>query len=439
MFLILLLVMAAPARPSVITLEQAIDECIAFSPDLRAAAESVEQSQGDLKTASLLPNPTLLFLSSLQPFAGHPFSPIRQGGPPQFDVSLLWPVDWLLFGKIFKAKDAVHKGLDANRATHENTIRQRVALTTASFFAVLEAKELARLAHEHANNLSEVSKLTQKKITYGGASNVDGDHAILAANVAQREAREAEFVLFVARSQLRAVLGRPSPAPDFDVVGTLEPIKRVPTENFDEAYQRAQTHRPDIQALQLRIAQAKAQLAHAHRDAFPAMNLQGGFSYQDQQKAIGYPGAFSWSLGMSMEIPTFDRNQGHILKAQALTREAELRLEAALVQLQSELEQALHGYELADTVVNQDLPLQLRMVRAIRTRMMETYSKGGQTLVDVLDAERDVLETTRLNTIAQVGYWRALYRLRTVLGEKHENRAVREPPLQEITTEKIQP
>lgn len=402
--------------PQQITLDQAIDECLANSPDLHVAAEIAAQAEGDVQTASLLPNPSLLLLTSLQPFANHAFTPTRQGGPPQYDAALNWPVDWLLFGKRASRRRAALRGKDASQADYSDAVRTRVAYTVATFYAILEAEALAALAEENAANLSRVAMLTHEKVIQGGAAKVDEDRIQLAALSAQREARMAGLTVQAAKTQLRALLGRKSPAPDFEVIGTLEIQETSPTSEFAAAFTTAQAQRPDIAALKHRFAQAEAKLQLAQREAFPSLSLQGGATYQDQAKAIGYPGVPSWNLGLVMGLPLFDRNQGNIVVARAALREATWRLEAALIQLQAEVEQVLRSYDFAKVIATQDMPRQLEAAQGIRTRMREAYKEGGKTLLEILDSERAVLETSRLYVLAQVDYWRTTYRLNATLG-----------------------
>src|SRR5205807_6249881 len=132
-----------------VTLAQAIDEALNASVAIRQQLEDVVQSQADVRTATLIPNPQLMMLASLLPFPGHPFNPQRQGGPPQYDIWAVWPIDWYLFGKRAAAVEAAARQVDVTAAEFADFARQRVALTVATFFGVMEAKALLTVAREN--------------------------------------------------------------------------------------------------------------------------------------------------------------------------------------------------------------------------------------------------------------------------------------------------
>src|SRR5262249_9655676 len=88
----------AQAPGSTLSLAEAIRETIEADPKIRAGAESIKQAQAELWTASLLPNPDLLADISYLPLT-RPFTITRPGGPPELDIYLFYPIDWLVFGK----------------------------------------------------------------------------------------------------------------------------------------------------------------------------------------------------------------------------------------------------------------------------------------------------------------------------------------------------
>src|SRR6266571_6730917 len=123
--------------------------------------------KADLLTASLPPNPQLSTSGTLLPL-DQPFTVNRQGGPPQFDIGVSYPIDWFLFGKRAAAIASARLGVDMSAAAFADLVRQRVAGTIAAFYDVLEARALFDLAREDLDNLKRVEAITSKRVALGG-------------------------------------------------------------------------------------------------------------------------------------------------------------------------------------------------------------------------------------------------------------------------------
>ena len=161
-----------------------------------------------------------------------------------------------------------------------------------------------------------------------------------------------------------------------------------------------------------------AQIAIADRDALPPLSLQAGYTYQDQRKAIGFPGAPSWNLGLTGPLPLFDRNQGNRAKTRAALTQASIDLEQTRIKARSEVEQAFASFSSAYKIVTRDSPQQLEAARSVRNRIEEAYRLGDRPLFELLDAGRTFRETYRAQINAEVNYWRALHQLNAAAGQQ---------------------
>jgi cobalt-zinc-cadmium efflux system outer membrane protein len=405
------------ARPSVVSLEEAVQESLAHAPEVAAAAEAVEQARADLVTASLVPNPGLSADTTLQPFPGRAFTVEKPGGPPQYDVLLTQPIDWLLFGKRKTAVETAHRALDVSRADLEDVRRRRVAVVSLAFFDVLEAKSLLDLAREDREALARVEALTRQRVDIGGSPAVDLDRARLATAISRQELRAAETSVAATKSVLRALLGRRLIAPGFDVRGTLDVSGPAPPPELDRALRLAEEHRPDLVSLRHQVERSQAEARSARAQGRPSFGLQLGYTYQ-HQKPIGAPDAHSMGAAFALSLPLFDRNQGNIAKAESQARQAELSLEAGRIGVEAEVEQAVDASRAAFAALADDDPVQLQAAESVRTRIETAYSAGGRSLLDVLDAQRAYRDAMRLHFRVQASYWRGLERLRVAVGTR---------------------
>jgi cobalt-zinc-cadmium efflux system outer membrane protein len=398
-----------------VTLQQAIIEC-ENSATLHAAAERTNQANADYTTASLLPNPTISGIASLQPFPGRPFTVIKTGGPPQYDLWTSYPLDWYLYGKRNAAMNAAAAGTQVASSEFQDYVRQRIIVTRLAFYDVLEARELRELTKQDIANLRQVEEITIKQIDLGGAGTVELDRVRLALFNSEREAGVRETANKNAKSTLRMLMGRTEADPDFDVVGSLEitrPIEPVSTEVILKA---AQSVRPDIEAARKQVEWANAILLQEETKAKPQVSGTLGFTYQQQGKALGVPDAASYGGGVVLTLPTFDKNQGNINKAQSAYSQAYYNLQARLTSLQSEVEQAATAFRAAHQAVTSINIGQATAAKNVRDKIAAAYAAGGRPLIEVLDTERAYRDTYRLLISGRANYWKSLNQLNAVAG-----------------------
>lgn len=404
-----------PAGTQLVTLDQAVAETES-SFLLQAEAERMYQAQADYTTASLLPNPTLSTIASLQPFPGRPFTITKTGGPPQYDLGINYPFDWLLFGKRKAAMMAAGTWTQVAENEYQDVLRQRLAITRSAFFDVLEARDLRDLSKQDVQNLKQVEGMTIKKVDLGGAGTVELDRIRLALLNAERDLQTRETTLKNSKSTLRMLMGRTEMDPDFEVAGSLDITQPSAPVSSEEVLMTAQESRPDIQSLRRQVEWAMNAIYLEERKAKPQFGGFFGLTYQLQKKAIGAPNAPSYGGGVVFSVPLFDRNQGNITKAQSVYSQANYNLHARLSSLQSEVDQAVTSYRAAYQAVTSINVEQGQAARNVRDKVAAAFDAGGQPLIEVLDTERQFRDTSRLLINGRANYWKSLYQLNSVAG-----------------------
>jgi outer membrane protein, heavy metal efflux system len=400
-----------------VTLTQAVAECLSADPRIRAGAEVVQQARSDLWTASLVPNPTLGTGGSLLPL-GQPFNVDHQGGPPQFDVGLAFPIDWLLFGKRATAVDSARAGVDVAAAEFADLVRQRLAATVSAFYTVVAAKALLDLARQDFESLERLQHITEELVRLGGSGSIEIDRVRVSVLDSQRDVRRREADLTTAKAALLAQLGRNTSATDLDVEGQLDVSSPVPPLSAESAFSLAQQYRPDLVAARLRVERANAEAHHAETQALPDLAPHVGYTRQFQEKAIGFPDVNAYGVGVDMSLPVFDRNQGNIQKAHSVVAQSGNDLRAQLVALRAEIEQVTRDYGFTYEMVTADAPRRIEAARNARDKIEAAYRAGGRPLIDVLDAQRAFRDTQRLDVQDRAGYWQSLYRVDAAVGKE---------------------
>jgi cobalt-zinc-cadmium efflux system outer membrane protein len=407
---------ASKQRPHVLTLALAIQEGLAFDPRMSAQAETVRQAEADVRTASLWPNPSLSVSGTLIPLNGS-FTAETQGGPSQLDVELSFPLGWAVFGKRGAAVASANAGLDQTRAAYDDFVRQRRSEVASAFVDVLEARRLLELAGQETADLDRVQAIAQQRAAVGGAAPVEVDRTAVAVLESRRERRRREATLAVARATLAADVGRTGADADFELDGDLAVRSPMPPPALDSLVAKAEQGRPDIIARRRAVARTSAELRLAQKGAWPELTSRVGLTRQ-YQEPLGFPDASSWGVGLDVEVPIFDRNQGGIARATSAQAQSEFELRAALLALRAEVQQAAADYSVAREAVLAEDPAQLEAAERVRDRIRKAYEIGGRPLLEVLDAERVYREAAREVASGSAAFWRAVHRLNAAVGQE---------------------
>ena len=410
---------AGPKAPTVkaITLDRAINTTLIADPRLRVGFESINQANANLLTASLRPNPYLFTDAQLLPLT-RPFVVDQTGGPPQADALLSYPIDWFLFGKRAANMAAANMGVRVSQAAYNDLIRRRVTETAVFFYDVLEAKALMGLAGKDVAYFEQVEAITKKAVLAGGRSDVDLKRVELDLLNSKRALRDTELLLVTAQARLRAVMGLENSDASFDVDGNLQAKLSAEPISATEAYQVAVDNRPDLESDRLRIAEAIAQVTAENRKAYPDVTPHIGVTRQFQGKAMGMPDANSYEIALTTTLPFSNRNQGNRSRAMSVLAQRRYELQASLVNLRAEIEQAAQAFRTAYQNATSVAEEQLKLATEVRDSLNKSYAAGGSPLIDVLDAERNYRDTYRTYITGRANYWRALHKLNSAIGKQ---------------------
>jgi cobalt-zinc-cadmium efflux system outer membrane protein len=404
----------ADDRPSVVTLPQAVHECMYSNLRVRAHEEKISQAMADLTTESVIPNSQL--------FWDYQFIPLQhtdlfnQLGPPQTDLQLTVPIDWLLFGKRVAAMEAARLGVDVATFDFQDFVRKHVAETVDAFYEHILAKELYQLAQDDVKDLQRIEEMVKKQVGAGGAAVIEVDRAHLSMLTAREEAHHRELDVEVTKAKLRPLLGRTATAPDFELRGTLAVTRAANPPDLAQVLALAEQSRPDLLSDRKSIDQSQAAIARERRKARPQISVQHGLSGQIQRRVTGFPDAISYDIGLTTSLPFTDRNQGAIAKARSKLREECLTYEADKADAWAEVEKALAEYRDAFEHVTTEDAEALKTAKSVRDRTEAAFKAGSRRLLDVLDAQRAYRERVKTVISNRGEYWRALNALNAAVG-----------------------
>jgi cobalt-zinc-cadmium efflux system outer membrane protein len=397
-----------------ITLPLAIQMCVRQNFRLQAGAEKVRQAEADLVTASLIPNTSAFTDYQLIPLQHADIN--NQLGPPQADLAVSIPIDWLLFGKRVAAMQAARLGIDVSSADYADLHRLQVGRTVDAFYEILANEKYLRLAEENLEELHALEKFTEELAKNKKAGSIELDRIKLAVLEVFLERHDRERAFEVAKARLRPFIGLPTHV-EFDVDGDLTiPTKVVPPPKLADAVALAETHRPDLMSDRLDIDRARATVELERRRAKPQVAVVPGLTYQNQRSIDGFRNGSLFDIGLAVSLPITDRNQGNILKARS--REQELR-HAYLgdrADALAEVETAVLNYDDAVEHLGFNSPETLKSAHDLEKNMEAAYRKGDRKLPEILLAHQAYRD--RLAHVVEFAsdYYRTLNRLNMAVG-----------------------
>jgi cobalt-zinc-cadmium efflux system outer membrane protein len=395
--------------------DQLVTEALAHNADFLAAKQRLAEAQGLLRQAGLRPNP------SVETVYG---TGAALGDPNINQLSITYSHIFELGGKRGRRVDLGR--LDVQTANAEVADRERLlkAEVRTAYAESLASLRNLTVATDLLRNTRESLQITQARVQSGESPRVE--QGLLSVEVNRLESDRTLFGSAVDRNllALKQLVGmklEDALQLSGDLHAPLVPI------TLEDALKRAQAQRPDLRLAQLSEQSSDAQVSFEKAQAVP--NLVGIGQYtrsRDRLDQFGLSASGSripildkdqtLGVGISIDLPIRNRNQGNIEAAVARTRDTRFRRQYAEQIVEREVRAAFNRYEAArkalsiyDSNVLGQAQDNLRILRA-------AYTAGELRLFDVLTEQRRLIDTQRAYTDVLKEYYEALVELERAVG-----------------------
>ena len=372
-----------------VSLEDALQLALRQNPTLRAQQAALQSTRAGEVTAALRPNPTATFLA--EQFRLPDTS-------PQYTINIGQPIE--LGGKRQRRIDSARAATRVAGHQLEDVQRQTTLLVKAAFASALIAREQLALPEQNLTTLDETERLQRLRVEKGDLSELELVRIQLQRFTFERDAADARQASATAKIALRAAAGDTNIAEQFEIEGELT-AEEIPLDR----------------TVLLRAADADRERARADNRLARA-NAWWDVTPQLEYQRIGPDNTFGF--GVSVPIRVFDRNQGEIARTRAEIERADAVRQAAAQQVLAAVDT-----DLAIVTTQRERVLRLRDVYLPKaTQARDTvdyaYRRGGQSLLDFLDAQRSYRETALAHLQALGAYLTALYQLEADVGRPLE-------------------
>lgn len=311
-----------------------------------------------------------------------------------------WFLD--LFGLYKRSREGALANLDAAYAGVDVARLSLLSQVASAYIDVRYYQERLALARKNLASRRETLDLTSLQLEAGAASRLDvvQSEGLVNSTLAELPGLETNFRR--AAHRIATLLGQPASS----LVPELQKGARQPVARFNaKAGVPADLlrNRPDIRAAERQLAAAVAQIGVAEAQLYPAITLGGSIT----PTTVAISGApdgrsLTWSFGPQLSLPIFDggRLKANVTIAESSAREEYLVWKQTVLNAVEEVENALAALArdgrtvaaLRKTVNSYEEALDLATA---------SYRDGASSLLDVLDAQRQV-STGQANLAAAV-------------------------------------
>ena len=366
----------ATKRP--ITLADAVSIFLQQNFQLLAARYDIDTAEAEKLTARLRPNP--------QVSVGFQGLPLNLSGSflkeQQYSYGISQTFE--LGGKRGKRIDVANANSELAQAQFQTVLWQLTNDLKKKFYTVLLDESLLKLAQENQKTFAETLKHTSELVQLGEIAGLDLTRLEVEKLKFDTDVANSERDYELALRDLRIALGGDYRAMDIEVVGTVDyqPYQF----SFAELRDKALAARPDLKAAQLseRAADASIRLQDAQR--IPDVNLGAGVNQVPQ-------GTSTYTFGIGVTLPVYDRNQGERAKALIEKKKAQNQEQLITNQVVSDVDKALVAFEIQKRRVDLYRSGVLAKVNDIQNLTEFSLKAGESSTLDLLDAIRTRRET----------------------------------------------
>ncbi len=346
----------------------------AVSPDIAAASDEVGAGTGRAWQAGLHPNPSLE-LTREGPLDRRPWA------TSYYLVGVRQPI--VVSDRRKLAVSAELADREVLRLDVEDVRRRVLGEARAVFVELVYLRDAIALHRELIGLAQETLDLARERVEAKVAIDVEALKPELEVRSLQSTLAGLERQRDGARAVLEASLGGLAVPVDRLV---REPAARTTREGLGALVQRVREQHPAARAARQAVEAARERLVLARTQSRPdiSVGVAVGRDFDEND--------FVAELGVEIPLAVFDAGQGRIHEAQSLVSKARREAEAVENRLAGLLSRWYGEHETARARLQEMreriLPLAERSLEATR----EAYRNGRQEFLDLLDAQRTLLE-----------------------------------------------
>lgn len=428
--------LATPAFPETLTPEQAVAYALAHHPDLAAgearasaaqarvaAAKSANLPQIDARYRARVGNNPLDALAdklNTRSVTAADFNPDTLNDPDttrlhMSGLALQWPI--YSAGRIGAGVRAATGGATAAQLSYERQQQQIAAGARRAYVAAQVAQAGLAITDDAVASAQQHANTTAALFRQGRLVQSDKLSAAVNVSAIKGQRAQAEARAHNALTQLKLALGMPLETEvGVTPLADLNTAEAKAANKLAELERRALAARKDLRALVARTDSSRAEVDAARAATGMQVNLLATTGWYDRDPAFANN---SWSVmgEVSKNLYAGGKARHQTAAAQYAVSAATAQHDAAMRAVRAEVRQAYEGIEEARTrlsLARENVATARDTVRLVKRR----YGEGRTILLDLLQAERVLVETRSEELAARQRLLESEIALQASLGEQ---------------------
>jgi outer membrane protein, multidrug efflux system len=327
-------------------------------------------------------------------------------------LNLNYEID--LWGRLTNAYYATLVRAQAASAAYRNVLLSLTADIASSYFQIRGLDAQLVVIEKNIRTRQEEVDINQSRYNSGLVAFVDVSRAQTELALAKSDRDDTQRLRGLQENMLAALIGTPAPIFNLQANPVFITPPRIPTGLPSELLCR----RPDIAEAERTLASFYYEIGVAKANFFPSLSLNAALGLESPfaHSLFKWKARF-WEIGLNAMQTVFDagRNQANFEYYQALYRESFSNYQQTVVNAFQDVENALvnlrfyaqQSIDLAEAVKAASLTFDLSQLR---------YKQGLVNYLDVVDAERRLLQAEQNATIVLENRYVATVQLVRALG-----------------------
>jgi len=346
-----------------------------YQPSLEVARAQWAVARGGETTAAQRPNPSL-------------------NATPGYDTTTSIPSPWIPLtfvdipietaGKRKYRKAVAARLSEAARLNVANVAWQVRSDLRVGLIELISAEQHQGLLQRQVELQTRIVNLLQGQLQAGAVAGSEIVPFRIALLRARLDLIDAQRLVAEARTRVAEAIGVPLNALDgiqLSFTG-LEALEIITQLSSAEVRRTALVSRPDILGALAEYAASESALQLEIAKQYPDVHLQPGYQYD--------AGDDKWSLGIVVDLPILNQNQGPIAEAKARRQESAAKFNALQAKVLAEIDRATQGVTVAEKNI-----LALRALSEEQTKRVEAVTgqvrAGAADQLELLNAQSESL------------------------------------------------
>ena len=367
------------------TLDALVAEALANNKTLQIAKRRVDEARANRETARAVLFPQINATAGASRGNQGFLTQNRTFGIAQAGLEASWEAD--LFGRNQALTAEASAVLQSEEATSQAVRVELLAEVARDYFDLRNDERELILTRANLQTQQETFELTKVQFQGGFASDFDVERAGAQVSTTAALVPLLQAAYDAALNRLNILLGTPPGTKDglLKTSADLQPLDQQVLIAAPASVLRA---RPDVRAAERQFAATISAKQAATAQLFPDISLTALFGLQG---GSGF-GAAPWNIGAGLVQPVlnFGRIESQIDAADARQKQSFLTYQQTVLQALENMEDAISSYA-RETARNVSLAESVEQSRKASDLAQQQYTSGFTSLLDVLVAQRDLL------------------------------------------------